>query len=122
MQSFAVIDGDLLIDSRGRMVTTSGKMKITNAVNYALSNSPYIQSLSSKLQVGSNEDAIRSAILKTLEEIIQQHRTATWLTPQERLASVARLRVTSLSKTSFSFSVEVTTYAKKSFNIVLERS
>lgn len=97
-------------------------MKITNAVNYALSNSPYIQSLFSKLQVGSNEDAIRSAILKTLEEIIQQHRTATWLTPQERLASVARLRVTSLSKTSFSFSVEVTTYAKESFNIVLERS
>lgn len=122
MRSFAVIDGDLLVDSRGRLVLTSGKIKVTNAVNYALSNSTYIQSLFTKLQVGGNEDAVRSAILKTLEELIQSHRSATWLDPQERLASIARLRVTALDKSSFSFTVEVTTYAKEQFNIVLERS
>jgi hypothetical protein len=122
VNSFAVIDGDLLVDSRGRLVVTGGKVKVTNAVNYALSNSSYIQDLFKKIQVGSNEDAVRSAILRTLEDMIQQHRDATWLTPQERLASIARLRVTDLSKTSFSFTIEVTTYAKEKFNIVLERA
>lgn len=122
MNSFAVIDGDLLIDSRGRLVTTSGKLKLTNAVNYVLSNSLYIQNLFTQLQTRNNEDAVRSAILRTLEEMIQQHRNATWLAPEERLASVARLRVSSLDKTSFSFTVEVTTYAKEQFNIVLERA
>jgi hypothetical protein len=101
---------------------TGGKVKVTNAVNYALSNSTYIQNLFTKLQTKSNEDAVRDAILRTLDELIQQHRNATWLTPEERLASVARLRVSSINKTSFSFSVEVTTYAKEKFNIVLERA
>lgn len=122
MNSFAVLDGDLLVDARGRLVMTSGKLKITNAINYALSNSNHIQALFTRGASSSNEDAIRSAILTTLDELIQLHRVATWLTPEERLYSVARLRVSSVSKTSFAFAVEVVTYAKEKFNIVLERS
>lgn len=122
MNSFAVIDGDLLIDARGRLVLTSGKIKVTNAVNYALSNSPYVQALFDSVHSGNNEDTVRDAILRTLEDLIQQHRTATWLPSNERVASIARLRVSSLNKTSFTFSVEVSTFAKESFNVILERS
>ena len=121
MNSFAVIDGDLLVDSRGRLVLTSGKLKVTGAINYALSNSPYIQALFTNKGVGNNEDSIRAAILRTLGEVIQQHRSATWLPSTERVAAVGQLRISRVDRTSFTFAVEVTTYAQESFNIVLER-
>jgi hypothetical protein len=122
VNSFAIIDGDLLIDSRGRIVLTSGKIKVTGAINYALSNSAYIQNLFSRGAASNNDDAIRSAILSTIQELIQLHRTATWLKPDERIAKISKLQVSSVDKTSFTFAVEVSTYANESFNVVLERS
>lgn len=120
-KSLAIIDGDILLDSRGQFVTSEGRMKVASAVNYYLSNSNYIQEIFKTVHKEDSEDVIRWAILKTMDDLIELHRKATWLPKEERVNSVGYLSVTKIDKTSFSFTIEVTTFSNDTFNIALER-
>lgn len=120
-KSIAIIDGDILLDSRGKFVTSEGRMKVASAVNYYLSTSSHIQQIFKNTHSDDNEDIIRWAIINTMNDIIEEHKKAYWLPDGERVKNIGYLSVTTLSKTSFSFTLEVSTFSNDTFNIALER-
>lgn len=96
-------------------------MKVASAVNYYLSNSNYIQEIFKTVHKEDSEDVIRWAIIRTMEDLMDLHRKATWLPNEERVKSIGYLSVNKIDKTSFAFTIEVTTFSKHTFNIALER-
>jgi hypothetical protein len=123
--SIHVIDGDFAVDSRGKLLSTSGHKKISNQINYALSNSPYIQALVSSLKTNSpsaNEWAIRDAIVKTINVMIQEHRDNPYLPADERVKSISELVIDRFDSTSFEFFVSVKTYRGVPFTLSLTRT
>ena len=121
-KSFVIINGDILTDSRGRMVTSEGHTKVAAAVNYALSNSTYIQGIFSTLHNQDNEDVIRWAITSTMNELIALYRDASWLPDNERVKNIGYLKISQATRTTVSFVLEVNTYANTTFNVSLERT
>ena len=116
MKSFQIINGDIAIDSRGKAVITEGNQKVSNQINYYLSVSPYIQNLflpNGGQKPSSNEAAVREAITKTLNSVINQHAQISSLPANECLVSISELQVISVSKTSFAFTVKLKTKANE---------
>ena len=113
MRSLQILDGDIAVDSRGKIQFTSGSTKVSNQVNYVLSTSPYIQNLfhsNGQQRSSSNETAIRDAILKTLQALINQHASLN-LPADETLIGIQSLQILTVSKTDFKFVVKLITKA-----------
>jgi hypothetical protein len=123
--SIHVVDGDFAVDSRGKLIATSGFKKVSNQINYALSTSAYVQALVSSLKTNSpsaNEWAIRDAIVKTINQIIQDHRDNPYLPADERIKSITDLKITRFDSTSFEFAVSVKSYRGVPFSLSLART
>lgn len=121
-KSFVIINGDILTDSRGRILTCEGHAKVAAVVNYVLSNSTYISSIFSTLHNQDNEDVIRWAITSTMNDLISLHKNTTWLPDNERVKNIGYLKISQTTRTTFSFVLEVNTYANITFNVSLERT
>lgn len=123
--SLHIIDGDFAVDSRGRVISTTGFKKISNQINYALSTSVYIQALVSSLKTNSpsaNEWAIKDAVAKTINSMIQDHRDNPYLPADERIKSISELTIDKFDSTSFEFFVSVKTYRGVPFTLSLART
>lgn len=124
MYSLHILDGDLVLDSRGKIIVTEAHQKVSNEINYALSTSPYILSLVNSFHTNSplmNEFALRDAIMSTLNELIKKHSENLKLPSNERIKKIDTLKVMKVDTTSFKFYVGVTTYAGSLFDLQLEK-
>jgi hypothetical protein len=125
MKSLTIINGDIAVDSRGKVILCEGKVKVSNQINYALSNSAFIQALffpNGQQKPSSNEVAIRSAINKTMQALIHQHQQNTSLPATERIVSTKNLKVIEISKTEFKFTIQVNTKDGQNFDLAFDRS
>ena len=116
MYSFNVINGDLVVDSRGKFVITEGTKKVSNQINYALRTSSYLRAIlsNSSQRNYSNSMIIRDAINKTINEILASHSKNPSLNPDERLKSIKQLEIVEINPTDFEFFIELETFSKKS--------
>ena len=124
MYSLHVTNGDLVIDGRGRVAVTQGHQKVSNEVDYELSNSPFLLTLVNSFHTNSpnmNEFALRDAILKTINALIRKHSETLGLPNNERIKLIEDLQVEKLDTTSFKFYLSVTTYAGTVFDLSLEK-
>ena len=112
MFSLNVINGDLVIDSRGKFQTTQGNEKVSNQVNYALRTSPYLRAIlnNSNQRNFSNEMAIKDALNKTINDILKNHTNNPFLPQNERLKSIKQLEIVEINVTDFEFFIELETY------------
>lgn len=112
MFSLNVINGDLVIDSRGKFKTTQGNEKVSNQVNYALRTSPYLRAIlnNSSQRNFSNEMAIKDALNKTINDILKNHADNPFLPQNERLKSIKQVEIVEINVTDFEFFIELETY------------
>lgn len=124
MLSLHISDGDLVIDSRGKIVATQGHQKVSNEIDYFLSTSPHLLNLVSSFHTNSphmNEFALRDAIMKIMNQLIKDHKGNPKLPNNERIKMVEDLQIEKLDTTSFKFYLAVTTYAGSIFDLRLEK-
>lgn len=124
-QTFAVINGDCFADSRGKFITLQGHTKAAMAINYALRTSQYISDIESTLSTTDSDDAIRWAIIQTVNDLISEQKLANWLPDTERIHDIGSLAVQQTNPTdptTYSFTLEVNTYANTTFSVTLENS
>ena len=124
MKSLTIVDGDIAVDSRGKVLICEGRQKVSNQINYALSNSSFIQNLffpNGQQKPSSNEVAIRDAIIKTMQALIHSHQQNPSLPPSERIESYRNLQVTSISKTEFKFTIQINTKDSQRFDLAFDR-
>lgn len=121
MFSLNVINGDLVIDSRGKFKTTQGNEKVSNQVNYALRTSPYLRAIlnNSSQRNFSNEMAIKDALNKTINDILKKHADNPFLPSNERLKSIKQLEIVEITVTDFEFFIELETYGMQMVPISL---
>ena len=120
--SLHIIDGDIAVDARGKIVEATGHLKVANLINYALSTSPYVTSLVNHTDSSSaNEWAIRDAINKVINQLIRDQQEATGLPATEMIKGITTLNVTAVDKTSYSFFVGIETVAGSKFNLNLAK-
>jgi hypothetical protein len=122
--SLHVVNGDLVADSRGKIVNTQSHQKVSNEIDYAISTSPYILSLVNSFYTNSpqmNEFALRDAIYKTINQLIKNHSNNLQLPSDEKIKFVNTLEIQRLDTTSFKFYLGVTTYAGSLFDLTLEK-
>jgi alanine dehydrogenase len=119
MYSLNIVDGDLVVDSRGKFVTTEGTQKVSNQVNYALRTSAYLRAIlnNSSQRSYSNAMAIRDAINKTINDILVAHSKNPSLPLNERLKSIKQLEIVEINPTDFEFFIELETYSKQTVPI-----
>lgn len=112
MFSLNVINGDLVIDSRGKFQTTQGNEKVSNQVNYALRTSSYLRAIlnNSSQRNFSNEMAIKDALNKTINDILKNHADNPFLPQNERLKSIKQVEIVEINVTDFEFFIELETY------------
>ena len=112
MFSLNVINGDLVIDSRGKFQTTQGNEKVSNQVNYALRTSSYLRAIlnNSNQRNFSNEMAIKDALNKTINDILKNHADNPFLPQNERLKSIKQVEIVEINVTDFEFFIELETY------------
>lgn len=124
MQGLVIQSGDLVLDSRGRLKTTTGLRKVAYAVDYELATSPYIASIYNHAagSLNSNEMIVRNAIQQTLQTLISRHKANAKLTDAEKLKRADNLQIYRLSGTSYSYYVELTSYADEQVGLNLEKS
>lgn len=120
MYSLDVFNGDLVVDSRGKFVTTEGLKKTSNQVNYALRTSPHLKAVlnNSSQRNFSNSMAIRDAITRTINEILVAHSQNPSLPSNERLKGIKQLDIVEITVTDFEFFIELETYAKTSVKLL----
>lgn len=120
MYSLDVFNGDLVVDSRGKFITTEGLKKTSNQVNYALRTSPYLKAIlnNSSQRNSSNTMAIRDAIARTINEILVAHSQSPSLPSNERLRGIKQLDIIEITPTDFEFFIELETYAMTTVRLV----
>lgn len=120
MKSIHIIDGDFAVDSRGKVISTSGHQKVSNQVNYVLNNSAYLTTLTSSSYTNSpsaNEFALKDAVSKTIQELISTHSRTLGLPTDERIKKITNLDVTRYDNTSYEFLVQVQTVKGSQFSL-----
>ena len=124
MYSLAVIDGDIELDGRGKVIPTQGTNKVALEVDYALATSPYITAILSKAAgtLRTNEMLARGAILDTMKALTEKHARNPKLASNERIKSVENLSIVRLDNTSYEFYLDVYTEAGEKVRLSLERN
>lgn len=123
MSGLSVADGDLELDSRGRLESTSGVTKVSQEIDYALATSSAIKAIfgTAAGTLQANEMLVRNAINDTFKLLIQRHARNTKLRSDERVVDCGNLSVVRLTKAEYEFYVDVFTENGVSTRLRLER-